>query len=105
VYAIVKTGGKQYRVEENSVIVVDKLLAEVGEEVVLKDVLLINKDGETTVGAPHVQGAQVVTKVARHFKDEKVEGFTFKAKKNYSRRYGHRQQMTELSVEKIEIGK
>jgi large subunit ribosomal protein L21 len=105
VYAIVKTGGKQYRVEENTNIVVDRLQAEVGEEVVLKDVLMVNSDGETTVGTPHVHGAQVVTKVVQHLKDDKIEGFTYKPKKSVSRRYGHRQMMTELSIEKIEIAK
>ncbi|MDO8586597.1 MAG: 50S ribosomal protein L21 [Armatimonadota bacterium] len=104
-YAIVKSGGKQYRVEEDSTIVVDHIQAEVGDEVVIKDVLLINRDGETIVGTPRVHGARVVAKVVRQFKDEKVEGFTYKPKKNVARRYGHRQMLTELSVEKIEIEK
>lgn len=104
-YAIVKISGKQYRVEEKSLIVVDKLLAEVGDEVVIKEVLLINSDGDTKVGTPFVHGAHVVSKVARHFKDEKIEGLTYKPKKSSARRYGHRQQMTELSIEKIEIEK
>ena len=102
-YAIVKTGGKQYRVEPDSVILVDRLHAEVGEEVVLKDVLLINADGETRVGTPHVHGARVVAKITRHLKDDKIEGFTYKPKKNVARRYGHRQMLTELSIEKIEV--
>lgn len=101
-YAIVKTGGKQYRVEEKSVVVVDKIDAEVGEEITLKDVLMINTDGETKVGTPHVTGASVTAKVVRQFKDDKIDGFTYKPKKGVSRRYGHRQQMTELSIEKIQ---
>lgn len=104
-YAIVKTGGKQYRVEADSVIQVDRLQAEVGEEVILKEVLLVNADGETLVGTPHVRGARVVAKVVRQLKDDKIEGFTFKAKKNVSRRFGHRQLLTELAIEKIEIEK
>ena len=102
-YAIVKSGGKQYRVEEDTNIVVDHIQAEVGDEIILKDVLLLNIDGDTKVGTPHVHGARVVTKVLRQFKDEKIDGFTYKPKKNVARRYGHRQMMTELSVEKIEI--
>jgi large subunit ribosomal protein L21 len=105
VYAIVKSGGKQYRVEEKALLVVDKVDAEVGDEVVIKDVLLLNTDTDTLVGSPHVHGARVVAKVVRQFKDEKIDGFTFKPKKNVARRYGHRQQMTELSIEKIELEK
>jgi large subunit ribosomal protein L21 len=103
VYAIVKAGGKQYKVEENSVIQVNKLQAEVGDEVVLKEVLMVNSDGDTKVGTPYVPGARVVAKVLRQFKDEKIDGFTFKPKKNVARRYGHRQMLTELSIEKIEL--
>jgi len=105
VYAIVKAGGKQYRVEENSVIVVDKMQAEIGDEVVLKEVLMLNSDGDTKVGSPFVPGARVVVKVLRQVKDDKIEGFTYRPKKNIARRYGHRQQMTEISIEKIEVEK
>lgn len=104
-YAIVKAGGKQYRVEENSVIVVDKMQAEIGDEVVLKEVLMLNSDGDTKVGSPFVPGARVVVKVLRQVKDDKIEGFTYRPKKNIARRYGHRQQMTEISIEKIEVEK
>ena len=102
-YAIVKTGGKQYRVEPESVILVDRIHAEVGDEVVLKDVLLVSSEGETKIGDPHVQGARVVAKVTRQVKDDKIDGFTYKPKKNVARRYGHRQMLTELSIEKIEV--
>ena len=104
-YAIIRVAGKQYRVDQGSTIAVDKLRAEVGEEVILKEALVLNMDGETKVGSPYVKGARIVGKVVRHFKDEKIDGFTYKAKKNVARRYGHRQQMTELSIEKIELEK
>ncbi|MDO8682238.1 MAG: 50S ribosomal protein L21 [Armatimonadota bacterium] len=104
-YAIVKTGGKQYRVEENSVILVDRLQAEAGDEVVLKEVLLVNSDGDTKVGTPFVHGAKVTAKVLRQVKDDKIEGLTYMPKKHSARRYGHRQLMTELSIEKIEVAK
>ena len=104
-YAIIRVGGKQYRVEESSTIAVNKLHAEVGEEVILKEALVVNIDGETKIGSPYVKDARIVAKVVRHYKDEKIDGFTYKAKKNVARRYGHRQQMTELSIEKIELEK
>lgn len=104
-YAIVRTGGKQYQVEEGSVIVVDKVHGEPGDEIALKEVLLLNKDGETQVGKPFVHGVKVTAKILQQFKDEKIDGFTYKPKKNIARRYGHRQLMTELSVENIELEK
>lgn len=104
-YAIVQAGGKQYRVEENSVIEVNKINADEGDEVVLDNVLLLSTDEGVQVGTPHVTGAKVVGKVLRQFKGEKIDGFTYKPKKTVRRHYGHRQSLTEIKIEKIEVAK
>lgn len=101
-YAIVETGGKQYRVSEGSTIHVEKIQGEPDETVELDRVLLI-QDGETTrVGTPYVEGARVIAKIVKQAKAPKILVFKYKAKKNYRRRYGHRQPYTALLVEKIE---
>lgn len=101
-YAIIKTGGKQYRVTEKDVIEVDKLENAQGEEVVLDQVLLVSDDEKgVNIGAPYVEGAKVVGKVVRHYKGRKIRGFTYKPKKDIRKRYGHRQQLTSLKIEQI----
>ena len=100
-YAVIETGGKQYRAAENDVLRVEKLEAEVGDEVTLDKVLMVSTDGGVKVGAPYVDGAKVTAKVTRQDKGRKIEGFTFKAKKNERRRFGHRQLFTELVVQSI----
>ncbi len=101
-YAVVETGGKQYRVAEGDIITVEKLDGEVGNSVELGKVLLVAKDGQVQVGKPLVEGAKVVAKVLRHDKAKKILVFHYKAKKNIRKRYGHRQPFTRLQVEKIE---
>ena len=100
-YAVIETGGKQYRAAENDVLRVEKLEAEVGDEVTLDKVLMVSTDGGVKVGAPYVDGAKVTAKVTRQDKGRKIEGFTFKAKKNERRRFGHRQFYTELKIQTI----
>lgn len=100
-YAIVKTGGKQYTVKEGDVLDVEKLEGEADSTLELTDVLLISNGETTTVGAPNVEGAKVVVKIVEQKRDVKINGFTFKPKKNVSRRYGHRQSITRLQVESI----
>jgi len=100
-YAVIESGGKQYRAAENTVLRVEKLDAEVGTEVTLDKVLLVSTDGGVRVGAPYVDGVTVTAKVVRQGKARKIEGFTFKAKKNERKRFGHRQQFTELVVRSI----
>ena len=100
-YAVIETGGKQYRASEKDVLRVEKLDANVGDEVTIDKVLLVSNDGNIQVGAPYVDGATVTAKVVRQGKGKKIEGFTFKAKKNERRRYGHRQFFTELVVQTI----
>lgn len=101
-YAVVETGGKQYRVSEGDTITVEKLPAEQGEEVRLDRVLLVNNDGDLTVGAPMVEGAAIVARVAQQFKGRKIDVLKYKPKKRYRRRSGHRQHYTRLVIEKIE---
>jgi large subunit ribosomal protein L21 len=99
-YAVIKTGGKQYRVEEKAILRVEKLDAEVGESVSLGEVLMLG--GETVnIGQPVVAGATVTARVLRQGRGPKIHGFTYKAKKNVHRRYGHRQPFTEVVVESI----
>lgn len=100
-FAVIETGGKQYKVSIGSVVNVEKLTANVGDEVILDKVLLVGKDDGILVGKPYVEGAKVVAKVVRQDKYPKVIVFKFKRKKHYRRKYGHRQPFTQLSVQEI----
>ena len=101
-YAIIETGGKQFKVEEGDVLKVELLHAEAGETVEINKVLIVNKDGQVTVGAPYVDGAKVTLKVEENGKGKKIVVFKYKAKKNYRKKKGHRQPYTKVTVEKIE---
>ncbi|MGL5346827.1 MAG: 50S ribosomal protein L21 [Peptostreptococcaceae bacterium] len=100
-YAIVKTGGKQYKVSEGDVLFVERIEANEGDVVTLNDVLAITKDGELVVGTPVVEGASVQAKVVEQGKAKKIIVYKYKAKKDYRRKQGHRQQYTKIVVEKI----
>jgi large subunit ribosomal protein L21 len=100
-YAIVATGGKQYRVQKGDVLKVEKLSAEVDAEVTLGEVLLVNIDGEVQVGAPYVTGTQVRAKVLEHGKGKKVIAFRYKPKKHVRVKRGHRQPYTKVLIESI----
>ncbi len=101
-YAIIKTGGKQYRVQEGDNIFVEKLAADVDSEVVFDQVLAVVNDGDVKVGVPVVEGAKVTAKVLEQGKEKKIRIFKYKAKSNYRRRQGHRQPYTKVAIEKIE---
>ncbi|MGF7087013.1 large subunit ribosomal protein L21 [Kroppenstedtia sanguinis] len=101
-YALIETGGKQYRVQEGQAIYIEKLTAAEGETVTFDKVLLVNKEEGTVVGTPVVDGAKVTGKVEKHGKGKKVTVFKFKPKKNYKRKQGHRQPFTKVVIEKIE---
>lgn len=101
-YAIIETGGKQFKVAEGDVLKVELLHAEAGETVEIDKVLLVNKDGLLTVGKPYVEGAKVTLKVEENGKGKKIVVFKYKAKKNYRKKKGHRQPYTKVTVEKIE---
>ncbi len=100
-YAIIETGGKQYKVSENDIIKVEKLNAEEGTDFEFSKVLLINKDGEVLTGTPYLENAKVVGEVLETKKDKKVIVFKFKRRKNYKRKKGHRQYYTKLRIKDI----
>ena len=100
-YAIVKTGGKQYRVSVGDTISVERLATEAGDDITLDEVLLIGGDGSTKVGTPVVEGASVSARIDDHFRGEKLVIFKYKAKKRYRRRTGHRQEQTRLTITAI----
>ncbi|CAG7631190.1 50S ribosomal protein L21 [Paenibacillus solanacearum] len=101
-YAIIETGGKQYKVQEGDVVYIEKLTAGEGESVTFDRVLAVSKEGGLVVGAPTVSGASVSGKVEKHGKGEKIIVFKYKAKKNYRRKQGHRQPYTKVVIEKIQ---
>ena len=100
-YAIVKTGGKQYRAEADGLLTVEKIEGEAGASIELTEVLLVSDGDNTRVGAPTVSGAKVLATIVDQGKGKKINGFTYKAKKNIRHRYGHRQQVTHLQVVQI----
>jgi large subunit ribosomal protein L21 len=101
-YAILETGGKQYKVEAGQVIFVEKLPTKVGQEVEFERVLAVNKGGKMEVGTPYVPNVKIVGKVLEQDKQKKILVFKYKPKTNYRRRYGHRQPYTKVLIEKIE---
>jgi len=101
-YAILETGGKQYRVSEGDRIQIEKLDVPARESVEFNRVLYIGKDdGDALVGTPFIEGAKVVARVERQAKYTKILVFHYKHKVNYRKRYGHRQPFTQIVVEKI----
>ena len=102
-YAIIQTGGKQYRVQDGAVLRIEKLEAEAGQVIEISDVLAVAKDGQLKVGKPVVEGAKAVLKVLEQGKGKKIIVFKYKPKKNYRRKQGHRQPFTKVVVEKIQF--
>ena len=100
-YAIIKTGGKQYRVEEGQVIYIEKLDAAANETVTFDEVLSVVDGDNVNVGAPLVNGASVSATVLEHGKGKKIRVFKFKSKSNYRRRQGHRQPYTKVRIDAI----
>lgn len=97
-YAVIVTGGKQYRVCEGDVIYVEKLDAKEGDAVEFDNVLVVGGDKAVKVGTPNVEGATVSGKVIKHGKAKKVTVFTYRPKKNSKRKLGHRQQFTKVEI-------
>lgn len=102
-YAIIETGGKQYRVEEGSILNVELLSGDVGSEIGFDRVIAVKKENRLEVGQPYLNGVLVRGKVIDHGKSKKIIVFKFKAKKNYRRKQGHRQPFTKVLIEKIEV--
>lgn len=101
-YAIIETGGKQYRVSAGDVLEVEKLSTAEGDAVTFDRVLAIVDGAAVTVGQPTVAGARAVARVLGHGRGRKIRGLKYKAKVNYRRRYGHRQPYTRVRIESIE---
>ena len=100
-YAVIKTGGKQYRVVPGEKLKIEQIPADIGSEIVLDQVLMV-ADGETvSVGAPLVQGATVKATVLAHGRGEKVHIFKMRRRKHYQKRQGHRQNFTEIRIDNI----
>jgi large subunit ribosomal protein L21 len=102
-YAIIQLEGKQFKVQEGDEIIVDRLAEKEANTFETKDVLLVNKDGESSIGDPLVSGASVSLKVLNHLQGEKIRVATYKSKSRYRKVRGHRQQQTALQVMKISV--
>ena len=99
-YAIIATGGKQYRVSEGDVIYIEKIDAQV-DSTVSFDVLLVGNDGDVKIGTPVVEGVKVEGKVVGQIRGEKIVVYKYKSKKNYRRKQSHRQPYTKVEITKI----
>ena len=104
--AVVETGGKQYQVSPGSIIRTEKLEAKEGDKVVLDKVLMIKEDkGEALFGEPLIAKARVIAEVTKQDRQKKIIVYKFKRRKNYHRKYGHRQAFTELEIKEIKLSK
>lgn len=101
-FAVIETGGKQYKVNEGDVVFVEKLDAKEGDKVVFDRVLVLAEGSETKFGTPVVDGAKVTANVVKNGKSKKIYVMTYKAKKNEKKKIGHRQPYTKVQIEKIE---
>jgi len=104
VYAIIRTGGKQYRVAEGETIYVESLETPVGESVTIGEVLLVGSDDEATrLGSPFLSGAKVAATVVESGRGQKIRVFKYKKRKHYRRTRGHRQSFTALRIDRIQL--
>lgn len=101
-YALIETGGKQYRVEEDMTLFVEKLDAQEGDTVTFDRVLLVSDDQGTKTGTPVVSGVKVIGEVVKHGRAKKITVFKYKPKKNYKKKKGHRQPFTRVAIKSIE---
>ena len=100
-YAIIKTGGKQYRVSEGDVVYIEKLDVQPEETVNFEEVIAVGKEDGMVIGAPVVEGAKVVAKVLKNGKGKKITVFTYRSKKDSKRKIGHRQPYTKVEIVSI----
>ena len=103
-YAVVKTGGKEYRVSKGDLIRVEKLEGKAGDQVELRDVLMVSTEGETKFGTPHLTNVVIKGEIVQEDKQKKVLTYKMKKRKNYRRFKGHRQTYTFLKVNDINLG-
>ena len=102
-YAIIETGGKQYKVTEGDVITVEKLAVEQGQQYDFDKVIMVVKENDVTVGAPYVAGAKVSASVLGEGKHKKVVVYKYKSKKGFHKKKGHRQPFTKLQIQSISL--
>ena len=102
-YAVVKSGGKEYRVSRGDLIRVEKLAGKAGDQVMLKEVLMVSDEGQVQFGEPHLTNAVVTGKIVQEGRGKKVLTYKMKRRKNYRRMKGHRQTYTYLRVEEISL--
>lgn len=102
-YAIIETGGKQYKVEAGDTLYIEKLGAQEAEEITFDKVIAVGKDDGMVVGSPYVDGASVSAKILKNGKAKKIVVFTYKAKKNAKRKLGHRQPYTKVEISAINM--
>lgn len=100
-FAVIKTGGKQYRVKQGDLLEIEKLDIEAGKKVTFDEVLLVENNGETLIGTPYVDKAQVKAVILENFKDDKVIVFKKKRRKQYKKKTGHRQHLSRVKIEEI----
>ncbi len=100
-YAVIETGGKQYRVQKGDVLFVEKLEATEGDTINIDKVLLVSNEGDVSAGKPYVDGAKVEATVLKQGKAKKIIVYKYKAKKNYRKKQGHRQPFTKLQIDNI----
>lgn len=100
-YAVLESGGKQYRVSAGDTLEVERLTAEAGQSVRLERVLLVNNDGKVSVGAPLVPGAAVTADVVEHIRGDKKIIWKMRRRKGYHKKQGHRQELTVLKIKEI----
>ena len=104
-YAVIETGGKQYKVAKNDIILIDTIDAKEGGEAKISKVLLLHEGNTIHVGNPHVKGAHVVCEILEHVRGDKVVAFKYRKRKSSKKKIGHRQELLRLKVKEIEIGK
>lgn len=97
-YAIIETGGKQYKVQAGDTVFIEKLNVEQDQEITFDKVITVGKEDETVFGTPYVEGATVTAKVLKNGKAKKITVFTYKPKKNVKRKMGHRQPYTKVEI-------
>lgn len=102
-YAVMKTGGKEYRVSKGDIIRVEKLEGKVGDQLALKDVLMISQEGQSQFGTPYLANAVIMSEIIQEIKGKKVLTYKMKKRKNYRRFKGHRQTYTYLRVNDISL--
>jgi large subunit ribosomal protein L21 len=102
-YAIFRSGGKQYRAEVGNTVDVDRLPNEVGESIEITDVLLVGDEDNTVIGQPTVEGAVVKTSVVEQFRGKKIIVYKYRQRTNYRRKQGHRQYYTRLKIDAITV--